>query len=323
MQWDKKSRHVALMVTTYRRPMGLQKTLESLAVQDTKSASFEIHVIDNDCDSYVASIVKDFRRRTRNAVHYHAEPQRGVASARNRALNLLTEQMDYIAFIDDDEIASRSWLTSLVETAERFGASIVQGPVEPMIEGAGSDWFRKGRFTALGPFREGDELRFGFSGNVLLSRCLLQETGIRFHSHFDRSGGEDQHFFMVLMQQGYRIVTSRDAIVFETIPRSRVSLHEWLKRRFRVGATLTLAWRLLRQDAAVLPHRMLIGVGHVGFGMLSCLLPWRWQAESIASHLGRIAYGIGQVVGAGGLIGASYSVIHQSEIDRAEEGQDG
>jgi len=319
----KESTHVGILITTFRRPTGLCRTLNSLAEQELNNITIEIHVIDNDCDSKITAIVDRFAQLTRIEAYYHSEAKRGVASARNHALQMVHEKMDYVAFIDDDELASPIWLKSLVETAREFNASIVQGPVEPVYENNVSSWFRNGRFTALGPFRNGGELRFGYSGNVLLSTRLLLKTGVRFDSRFDRSGGEDQHFFMALMEMGFRIVTSRDAIVFETIPVSRLSFPELMRRRYRIGATLTLAWRLLRHDRRVMPYRILIGAGHALIGFFGCLMPWHWRGHRLASHFGRIAYGMGQIAGAGGLIGSSYSTVHQTRLDRTGDHANG
>lgn len=309
---------IGIMITTFRRPASLNRTLESLAHQEKSGADYKIHVIDNACDADIALLVAGFARRTGLAVHYHAEEKRGVASARNHALALLSPEMDYLAFIDDDEVASPLWLKSLLQTAAEFRADIVQGPVEPVYEVEAPRWFRRGRFTALGPFRDGGELRYGFSGNVLLSAAMLRETGVRFDTRFDRSGGEDQHFFMALMERGYRIVTSRDAIVLETIPASRLSLQDLMRRRFRIGATLTVAWRLLRHDRSLVPKRVAIGMAHAMLGAAACLPPWRWSGEDLASNLGRVAYGVGQVAGAAGLVGASYETVHVAAGDRME-----
>lgn len=315
MHEKSKNHHVGVMITTFRRPRGLIQTLDSLAQQEWRDGTFEVHVIDNEGNPAVEAIVRGFARRTQILTQYHRENVRGVASARNRALAALTDTMEYLAFIDDDEVASPLWLSNLIKTAVRFDASIVQGPVEPVYEADAPAWFRKARITALGPFRDGEELRFGFSGNVLLSCAMLRESGVQFDPRFDRSGGEDQHFFMMLMQRGYRIVTSRDAFVFETIPLSRVSLRDFVKRRFRIGATLTVAWRLLRNERIFLVKRVVIGAGHAGLGALAFLLPWRWTGEDLATNLGRIAYGCGQVAGISGLMGSSYETVHRSEID--------
>lgn len=307
---------IAIMVPTFRRPASLACTLESLVQQRIDHGVINIHVIDNDADPQVNALVSAFQARTGLTLSYHAEPRRGVAQVRNRALDLVSDDLDYVAFIDDDEIASPIWLSSLVKTARHFGADIVQGPVEPVYERTVPTWFRDGRMTALGPFREGEELRFGFSGNVLLSVSMLRSTRLRFESCFDRTGGEDQHFFMGLMQRGYRIVTSRDAIVFETIPVSRMAFGDFLRRRFRIGATLTMAWRLLRQDRLVIPKRIVVGAGHTCFGALQCLPPWHWSSARLAENMGRIAYGVGQIMGAAGWSIASYDTIHKAQADQ-------
>ena len=314
---------IAIMVTTFRRLPSLQKTLESLVSQKDIACDYTIHVIDNDCDKNVEAEVLKIAEQKRIKIHYHPEPKRGVASARNRALSMVSDIDDYIAFIDDDEIASPHWLASLVKTARCFDADVVQGPVEPLYAGFAPSWFVRGRLTALGPFREGHELRFGFSGNVLLSASMLRKTGLRFDPRFDRSGGEDQHFFMALMAAGIRIVTSRDAIVFETIPASRLALRDYLKRRFRIGATLTQAWQLLKPDMKNTGFRICVGSGHAVLGVAQCAFPWRWTSQALVLNAGRVAYGVGQIMGALGVSSASYETIHGSHGSHQRDGHNG
>lgn len=318
-----KTLKIAIMVTTFRRLPGLLKTLESLISQKSVAHDYSIHVIDNDCDKAVEAEVMKIAEQTPLKIDYHPEAKRGVASARNRALTLVSEIDDYIAFIDDDEIASPHWLASLVKTAQFFDADVVQGPVEPIYSRSAPPWFVRGRLTALGPFREGHELRFGFSGNVLLSAPMLRQTGLRFDPRFDRTGGEDQHFFMALMEAGIRIVTSRDAIVFETIPSSRIALSDYLKRRFRIGATLTQAWQLLRPDTRNTSFRICVGSGHAVLGIAQCALPWRWNGHALALNAGRVAYGFGQIMGALGISNAPYDTIHGSHRSHQQDGHNG
>ena len=64
---------------------------------------------------------------------------KNISLTRNRTVALASG--DWLAFIDDDERAPAAWLEQLAETAERFGADGVLGPVEPVraVGGAGVD----------------------------------------------------------------------------------------------------------------------------------------------------------------------------------------
>ena len=161
---------VAICMTTFRRPEGAMSALSGIAGQvfpRTGSVDPLVIVVDNDAAAPMRERVEGLQPGYPFPLVYACETRQGVASARNRCLDLVPADADYMAFIDDDEIPVPQWLDELVWTARRKNAEIVQGPVLSRFDEGAPDWVRAGRFLDLGPFPEGETLAWGYSGNVL------------------------------------------------------------------------------------------------------------------------------------------------------------
>src|SRR5690348_15043491 len=94
---------LAVCVCTYGRPKSLRDCLASLSRQQpVDNVRHFVIVIDNDATCSAMPVVS----ASRSGAFYIAEPRRGIAYARNRGLSLAARlEADWIAFIDDDEIA--------------------------------------------------------------------------------------------------------------------------------------------------------------------------------------------------------------------------
>lgn len=237
--------HVAVLIATFRRPQGLRELLESLDAQiltDDQGkplAEMEIVVVDNDSGAPLRDHGIDPAAWTRHHVTYAVEPQRGVAAVRNRALQLAPAEADWVAFIDDDEIASHNWLISLLSTARRYNAIAVQGPVQPRYEIAPDAWLDHCGLYRLGPYRDGEPLNFAATNNSIVDKRVIDRLGLRFDMRFNFSGGEDQDFFsrLLAVHPGC-IVASADAVVTDLIPASRMNMRWALRRSYRMGNSL-------------------------------------------------------------------------------------
>lgn len=102
---------IAVCIPTYRRPNLLAGALDSIAGQvlvRNPEAQVRVCVVDNDPEASARGLVKSKRQPIRWPLVYAVEPRRGVSQARNRLLELAGE-VDFVAFLDDDEVAQPSW----------------------------------------------------------------------------------------------------------------------------------------------------------------------------------------------------------------------
>lgn len=300
--------HVAICCVTYRRPDGLRRLLSGLnALTFEKRATPKITliVVDNDRSEPMRALVDALRPQFRWEVHYDVERVPGVASARNRSLALVPADADYVAMIDDDEVPVPSWLDELLDVSQRFGADMIQGPVQPCFESPPPAWLTRGRFLELGPYRDGAPLIFGYSGNVLMNARAIRDAKLQFDEAFNLTGGEDQRFFGLALERGLRIVASERAIIRESVPAERATLSYLIKRRFRMGNTLARIDRI-EGDARRLAIRFVKGLGRMGLGLAqTAALVFRGTAGAVAG-LCNVAWGVGTLAGLAGVAYQEY-----------------
>jgi cellulose synthase/poly-beta-1,6-N-acetylglucosamine synthase-like glycosyltransferase len=260
---------VALCAATYRRPEGLQNLLDAIVcLEAPQAANVEVIIVDNTAEAVAASQVAAARPRLTWPLHYVVEKQRGITFARNAALRKAADlSCDFVAFIDDDEMPAPRWLVALLAARRRSGAAVILGAVEPVLPPDAPRWLATGRFFATPVFADGAELRDGYTGNVLIDLHRLSALGLSFDHRFALTGGEDTMLFRDLLDAGGRIVYAADAVVYETVPRSRARLTWLLKRWYRTGnVEAELFLRRRRRVPWRRPVNILRGLTRVALG---------------------------------------------------------
>jgi glycosyltransferase involved in cell wall biosynthesis len=99
----------SVVVLTFNRPEGLHRCLASLARQTLAPESFEVVVVDVSSPP-VGWVLAPLRQELQ--LSHHPAPNLGVAANRNAGASLARGQV--LAFLDDDCIASPTWLAALV-----------------------------------------------------------------------------------------------------------------------------------------------------------------------------------------------------------------
>ena len=228
--------NISICIATHRRPERLRALLDDLARQQRLPQ--EVVVVDNDSAGSARAAVEDAQAGGAPfPIRYDIQTQKNVALTRNRTVVLA--QGDWLAFIDDDERAPPEWLERLAETATRFEADGVLGPVEPVLPDIAPTWLRRGRFYHWARMNTGtivpiNKLRFG---NVLLSAALLRTQTPVFNPAYGLTGGEDGDLLARLVQKGAHVIWCDEAVVTEPVEPSRLSLRWLLLRSLRGGQT--------------------------------------------------------------------------------------
>ncbi|MBP1884640.1 glycosyltransferase [Sinorhizobium mexicanum] len=232
---SQKPMRIDIAVCTFRRP-ALVETLRSLAgITVPANAVVRIIVADNDVEPSAKSHVDSLRPEMPFDITYVHCPASNISLARNACLDNSTG--DFLAFIDDDETASKEWLVALVEAARTTGADAVLGPVHAAYGTSAPAWMRRGDFHSTRPVWVGGEIRTGYTCNVMLNVGAPALTGRRFKLALGKSGGEDTDFFAAMHDAGGTIAFASGAWVYEPVPDNRASLAWLSKRRFRSGQT--------------------------------------------------------------------------------------
>ncbi|MES1179912.1 MAG: glycosyltransferase family 2 protein, partial [Hyphomicrobium sp.] len=215
-----------------------RRCLDSLLRQrfSHESLSFHLLVVDNSERGGERELVERHQKGPLPITYVH-QPKPGIPVARNAALDALAPLApDWVAFIDDDEIAPADWIAQLHAAAVHCGADVVSGRVKQFVtaeeaEAGAENWLPSSSFGKARPLPTCATSNVIFRGNLVSG-----DAGLRFDESM-RHGGSDTEFFMRAQQRGARIFGIDDAIVFEEYPAERRTLTYECMRSFRVGAS--------------------------------------------------------------------------------------
>ena len=231
---------IAVCIATFKRPGLLENCLVSISELETPADYIPlVIVVDNDRETSAEIIFHKKKDIIKFDSYYYVEPDRGLSSARNRLLEkALEHHADYIAFIDDDELAHKKWLINLVQGLEKYNTDIVAGPVVPIYETKVPD-----SFHVANKHPSGSSPRHIPAGNVLFKKTLINESGLRFDHYFNFIGGEDFDFFERAKKNNMTVVWVDDAVVFETITPDRKTLKYIMYRHLTGGINVVLRYK--------------------------------------------------------------------------------
>lgn len=289
------SETVAICVATWQRPDPLAQCLAAInRLSLPEHYAFILIVADNDSNQSARAIVTEFSARARLATRYVCEPERGLASVRNRLLKTaLEEAADFICFIDDDEFPRPDWLVKHLAAIQKYQAEVVSGPVVPLHGDTP---------VAATPVkskrRSGQMPRRVAAGNVLFKSRLVKEQGLRFDRRYDFIGGEDHDFFERSARNNNRHVWVAEAVMFETIPAERQTWRYLFYRHFTSANNNVVKYRARHGRLYCWCYFILKGAGKLPGGLiqltLASLLLNRQKAKK---GLAKIAAATGYVSG--------------------------
>jgi cellulose synthase/poly-beta-1,6-N-acetylglucosamine synthase-like glycosyltransferase len=229
----------------------------------------EVLVIDNSPEGSANLAVLDVALQASRPVRYVHEPEPGISNSRNAGLQHAAGE--FIAFIDDDEVATEDWLTHLLNTQRNSQADVVFGPVLPSMPpeiGKAEQFLYRDLLTHWTEHPTGAEVSSTVlvpfwarghkaypnlaSGNFLLRRHSDRVKNVRFDPRLGRTGGEDTLYFNQLLLTGSRFVWCAEAVAWEHVPPERLALRYALTRAFRGGQTSSMTPMLLKPQRPVL-----------------------------------------------------------------------
>ncbi len=233
---------LTIAVITYRRLESLRHTLMSLnTLQLPENLEVEIVVIDNDPEASAKDVVTSLNAKI--PITYVQERERGIPAARNKALHY-AKNSQYLAFIDDDDVAAPQWLCSLYNQLIASDADIVRGIVSYIFPKE-KKYLRLLEIFLPPRANSGDSIQSAATNNVLFKTEIYKRHHLLFDPEFTLTGGSDYLFFKQAITSGCSGVMCREAIVYSIIPEERLTLR-WLMRRYiRVGAAAEIAHRKL------------------------------------------------------------------------------
>lgn len=163
------------------------------------------------------------------------EPKRGIPFARNKALACAQQhRFDYLGFVDDDAEPDQAWLRNSLEMLG--DAEAVTGPQIPRIPSDTPERLRLASVYRERRFPAGKMLTWAATNNVIFSLAFVKSHDLWFDEDM-QTGGSDKEFFLRFTKAGGRIVWAPDAVIFEDVEMSRLTMRWIWAREWRKGAT--------------------------------------------------------------------------------------
>lgn len=175
----------SIVICTYNRAQLLSLCLDSIAGLDINENTFEVLVIDNNSKDNTTDICAAIPSKYPNLqFRYVLETKQGVGFTRTRGA--MEAKHEIIAYIDDDCLAEKNWLTEILHFYETHPEAMSSGGrIIPKYTVPVANWFGK--------------YFWGLVGNYDLGPHVFQMKGVRYPSganmHFRKSAFEKYGYF--------------------------------------------------------------------------------------------------------------------------------
>jgi succinoglycan biosynthesis protein ExoM len=292
---------VAICISTFRRQELLRELLHGigkLSFSKVPAPQLKIIVVDTPDESGSAEGACEAVSLPW-PITYVVERRRGLTYARNRAI-AEAGAVDFIAFIDDDEVPSPQWLDEHLWAQAEFAADVVCGPVFPRYAPEVADWIKAGGFFASPPQTTGTRCETGATHNGLVGTQVFKRVS-GFDHAFALSGAEDTDFFLRASRAGCKIVWSQEAVVFEYTSARRGTFGWILQREYQTGNGWVFCESAIDRCVRNRIVRFVKAWGHVGAGSARAI----WSSLSLdrvalVRSLSRICMGVGMLTALAG-----------------------
>lgn len=231
-----KQPNVTIVLCTFNRAAMLGEALESLtALQSRGEFTYEILVVDNASTDHTSEVVAEIARNAIVPVRCVREDRKGVVHARNRGV--AEAHGEWIAFFDDDQLADRHWLASLMHAAKQQDVRCVGGAVHLKLpEGVKRDLapvcrMLLGETVGMETARPYNHRITPGTGNLMVHASVFKEIGC-FDPAFHQRG-EDTNLFLRMLEANIGSWYTPQAIVHHIIPAERLE-PEYLLRVSRL-----------------------------------------------------------------------------------------
>jgi glycosyltransferase involved in cell wall biosynthesis len=239
--------NITAAICTYNRYDTLPKAIVSLTHQTLPVDQLEIIVVDNSPDHGRSHEISEDFDEIPNLT-WVIEKTPGLSNARNVATAAATAPI--IAFMDDDAIASPSWLERLAGAFAQFGehAHMAGGRVEPIWDAPQPDWLADDLLGFVSVVDWGGVARFAGKDewvagtNVAFRVDALKDAG-GFSTNLGRIGSghsllsnDENDVIARIGAKGGRLVYVPDAAVEHLVPAERLA-QGWFRRRVAWQAT--------------------------------------------------------------------------------------
>ena len=230
---------VVLPTYTFERFKDTIEAIESL-LQQTFLDKEIIVVVDRNRDLF-----RKLKNCLPHSIKVALSAEGGASNARNMGVKIATG--DIIAFIDDDAIADKNWLSAHVNNFEDPTVIGAGGPIKPLPIDCDVGEFPEELYWLIGCthesfFEKTREVRNNFGGNCSFRREVFDD--LSFPTFLQNLSGktrgtEDTEFCIRVLEKnpGYKLVHDSKAVVYHKVYPNRMSLKYILRRSYSEGTS--------------------------------------------------------------------------------------
>ena len=296
---------VAVCAITYKRPEGLEQMLRGLDALTFQGPApdLTVTIVDNDPQESARAVCEALGSELSWPLRYETEARRGIPFARNKAVACVVDDVDFLAFIDDDEFPMPSWLDELLSVQQEYDADVVTGPVIPEYPNDVPEWIVRGKLFDSQRWPTGHLVDVAFTNNVLVRTEVFRAMDPIFDERLALTGGTDSYFFRRAHRAGFSIVWADDAHVREWIPKSRTRFRWLVQRAFRTGIGMTIIETGLRPFWWTRVTLLAKACAWLAIGLAMAVPGLILGRRLLVSAVRYMAYGAGRILG---MFGARY-----------------
>lgn len=208
---------VSVIIPTHNRWALLSRLLESLARQTLDSARYEVIIVHNHTPDGTEKMAREWCGRQPFRALYFRKNYKGPTRSRDFGASIAEGR--YLAFIDDDCVATPGWLEAGIagfDAGDHVG--LVQGRTLPMPEQLQSFPCKTVRIEAPSVFYE--------TCNIFYYKTAYEAVGGFSEDFLDKFYGEDTDLGWKVTRKGYSAVFAQQALVHHEV--FHVTLYKWL-----------------------------------------------------------------------------------------------
>ncbi|MCW4024991.1 MAG: glycosyltransferase [Candidatus Bathyarchaeota archaeon] len=191
-----------------------------------------------------ASLVSYYKKRLDSSVKLVVSDAFGLSAARNAGIK--NTDSEFVAFIDDDATADKSWLQNLINNFEYPSVIGVGGKILPVWPSKNPVWFPEELYWVVGCSYKGlptqkAPIRNPIGCNMAFRRSMFEKVGY-FSTETGRVGnklmGHDDTEIGIRATNklhGTSILYDPTAVVYHRVSANRVSVNYVLKRSYSEG----------------------------------------------------------------------------------------
>lgn len=280
----------------------LQRTLVDLARLEPPRQPWEFLVVDNGCRDGTPGLLARHAWPAGWQVRVVREDKLGLSNARNRAI--ADARGEYVIFMDDDETADPDWLCAYERLIDAQHPDAFGGRQVVLFEDARPPWLSDELLGFLGELNRDeaivpldDPATPFYGGNFGLRRTVCERIGM-FDAMLgrkgsDNTGGEEVDFYRRLLDAGFKVWWTPDAVIHHRIQAAKLERSYFLELHYRMGRMEAIRRRGM---GSRLPPRYLFGQLLRAMAAVRALRREQGRDATVRKEM-NVAYFLGQIRG--------------------------